>query len=165
MRVLGIDTSLRSTGLAVVEEKGSRLTAVESSAVKLPARCPLSECLVTLGRRVTELMDRARPEAAAIEGVFFCKNARTSLILGEARGAVITACAARGLPIYEYAPRRVKQAVVGYGTASKVQVQSMVVTLLGLRETPQEDEGDALAIAICHLHNRTRHDALMPKAI
>jgi crossover junction endodeoxyribonuclease RuvC len=101
----------------------------------------------------------------AIEGAFFHKNAKTAMILGQARGVAIAACAARGLPIYEYAPRRVKQAVVGAGGASKDQVRQMVMAMLGLREEPQEDASDALAIAVCHLHNRTGHRALAPEPI
>jgi len=118
-----------------------------------------------LNEGVADIIDRTEPSAAAIEGVFYCKNVKTALILGEARGAAIAACAAKGLPIYEYAPRRVKQAVVGFGSASKEQVRKMVMTILALETEPQEDAGDALAIAICHLHNRTAHAALMPKGI
>ncbi|MGQ9660780.1 MAG: crossover junction endodeoxyribonuclease RuvC, partial [Kiritimatiellia bacterium] len=91
---------------------------------------------------------------AAIEGGFYCKNVRTALLLGEARGVAIAACAAHGLPVYEYAPRRVKQAIVGFGAADKVQVRRMVARLLALSREPHEDEGDALALAICHLHDR-----------
>lgn len=112
-----------------------------------------------------EVIDRTRPDAAAIEGVFFCKNIKTVLMLGEARGVVIAACAVRGIPVYEYAPRRVKQAVVGIGSAEKAQVAKMVMTLLALREEPQEDAADALAVAICHLHNRSGCAELMPEAI
>ena len=112
-----------------------------------------------------EVIDRTRPEAAAIEGIFFCKNIKTVMMLGEARGVVIAACAVKGVPVYEYAPRRVKQAVVGFGGAEKGQVARMVMSLLALREEPQEDAADALALAICHLHNRTGCAALMPKPI
>ena len=111
------------------------------------------------------MMDRTRPEAVAIEGVFFCKNAATVVKLGEARGAVIALCAGNNLPVYEYAPRRVKQSVVGFGGAEKEQVRKMVMTLLALREEPREDESDALAIALCHLHSRTGVAALMAKPI
>jgi len=165
MRVLGIDTSLRSTGLAVVEGRGSALTAVEHGRIHNPDRLALSECLRRLDAGIREIVGRREPEAVAIEDIFFCKNVRTAVVLGEARGVVIAACASAGLPIFEYAPRRVKQAVVGFGAADKSQVRRMVMAILKLTEEPQEDAGDALAIAICHLNNRTVHASLAPKPI
>ncbi len=165
MRVLGIDTSLRSTGVAVVESRGSAMTAVEHGRIRNSVRMPLSECLRRLDAGIREILARARPEAVAIEDIFFCKNVRTAVVLGEARGAVIAACAGAGIPIFEYSPRRVKQAVVGFGGADKSQVRRMVMTILNLREEPEEDAGDALAIAICHLNNRTVHASLAPKPI
>ena len=136
VRVLGIDTSLRSTGIAVVEAQGNRLRAVEYSAIRIPASEPLSECLRHL-----------------------------AALLGSARGVAIAGCALRGIDIYEYAPRRVKQAVVGFGGASKQQVRSMMMSMLALEDEPQEDAGDALAIAVCHLHSRSGHAALQPRTI
>ena len=165
IRILGIDTSLRSTGVGVVAAAGSRLSAVEYGAIRVSPKVLLSVCLMRLSRELVEIIERTKPEAAAIEGIFFCKNANTAVILGEARGVVIAACAAKGIPVYEYAPRRVKQAVVGFGAAEKEQVRKMVVALLGLKEQPQEDAGDALALAICHLHSRTGVAALMAAPI
>lgn len=165
MRVLGIDTSLRSTGLGVVEARGNRLSAVCQAVLKVPASQPLSTCLARIGAGITAVIERDRPDIVAIEGIFFCKNAKTAVILGEARGAAIAACAVRDLPVFEYAPRRVKQAVVGHGAAAKAQVRKMVMALLGLDTEPAEDAGDALAIAICHIHCRTRYEALQPKQI
>lgn len=165
IRILGIDTSLRSTGIGLVEARGNRLSAIEYGNLKIPAQCALSECLKQVNEGVAKIIKRRQPEAVAVEGVFFCRNAKTALALGEARGVAIAACASYCVPVYEYAPRRVKQAVVGFGSASKEQVRKMVMTLLGLREEPQEDASDALAIAICHLHNRTGHQVLMPKEI
>jgi len=164
-RVLGIDTSLRSTGVAVVDAAGSRISAIEYGLLKTADKEPLSVCLKQLHRGLTGIIEKHQPTCVAIEGIFFCKNVKTAVILGEARGAAIAACAAHDLPVYEYAPRRVKQAVVGYGTASKEQVRKMVVSLLRLNDEPQEDASDALAIAICHFHNMTRHAALAPKEI
>jgi crossover junction endodeoxyribonuclease RuvC len=160
MRALGIDTSLRSTGVAVVEALGSRLAAVEYGTLRPPAKAPLSECLWRLSDGVRAIIQRAAPDAVAIEGIFYCKNVKTAVMLGEARGAVIAACSGLRLPVYEYEPRRVKQAVVGFGGADKEQVRGMVMRLLGLRDEPQEDAGDALAIAICHLHNKPHHELL-----
>jgi crossover junction endodeoxyribonuclease RuvC len=165
MRVLGIDTALRSTGVGVVEGTGARLTVVECGRIRNTAALPLSACLHRLQAGILESIARTRPDAVAIEDIFFCKNVRTAMILGEARGAVIAACAGAGLPIFEYSPRRVKQAVVGFGAADKSQVRKMVMAILGLREEPQEDAGDALAIAICHAHAHSAHAALAPEPI
>ena len=165
IRVIGIDASLRSTGFAVVEAQGSALRPVEHGRLRFTARTRLSGCLRGIGEGLAAAIARTSPEAAAIEGAFFFRNARTAMSLGQARGVAIAACAAAGVPVYEYAPRRVKQAVVGFGGAAKEQVQAMVVSLLGLADPPQEDESDALAIAICHLHNRTGLPDLMPKEV
>ena len=162
IRVLGIDTSLRSTGIGVVEAVGHQVKAIDFRTIKVPAGRPLSECLRRLHLDISEVIRLHKPEAAAIEGVFFFKNVKTAVILGEARGAVIAACAAQNLPVFEYPPRRVKQAVLGMGGAGKEQVGRMVMTLLSLAKEPREDECDALAIAICHHHNRSTHAALAP---
>lgn len=164
-RVLGIDTSLRSTGMGVVAGRGSSLRALWHGTVRLPAQKPLSTCLLTLRNNVMATLDALSPAAVAIEGIFFCKFAKTALLLGHARGVAIACCAAAGVPVYEYEPRRVKQAVVGYGAASKDQMQRMMMGMLRLDELPAEDEGDALALAVCHLHNVTGVAALMPEAL
>jgi crossover junction endodeoxyribonuclease RuvC len=165
IRILGVDTSLRSTGYGVVSAQGNRFQAVESGAFRVPRTAPLSVCLTRLREGLIEVIDRTHPEAAAIEGIFFCKNVNTAVILGEARGVAIAACAEKGLRVFEYAPRRVKQAVVGSGSAEKEQVRKMIMSLLGLAVEPQEDAGDALALAVCHLHSRTGIAALMPEPI
>ena len=132
VRILGVDTSLRSTGFGVVEARGSSFSALDYGVLKSPARDSKSGCLKRLNEGISEVVERWKPEAAAIEGVFFCKNVKTSVVLGEARGVVIAVCAVAGLAIYEYAPRRVKQAVVGFGSAGKEQVRKMVMSLLAL---------------------------------
>lgn len=164
-RVLGIDTSLRSTGFGVVEAQGSRLKPIAQGTIRIPRTWKLSACLRRLHQELTAAIQEHHPDAAAVEGVFFSRNAGTALILGEARGTAILACAAHDLPVYEYAPRRVKQSLVGSGGADKSQVRRMVMTLLGLGTEPQEDAGDALAIAVCHLHTAGRHAALQPDTI
>jgi crossover junction endodeoxyribonuclease RuvC len=112
-----------------------------------------------------DLLARTAPQAAAIEGIFYCKNVRTAVVLGEARGVVIAACAAAGVPVFEYEPRRMKQAIVGFGGATKEQVARMVVRLLGLRKEPPGDAADGLGLAICHLHSRGRITALEAKPL
>ena len=165
IRVLGIDTSLRSTGVGILDAAGSRMTPVYYGTLKNPPGRPLSECLLHLQDEVDRLIREHEPQAVAIEGIFYAKNVKTMLILSHARGAIIAQCARLGLPVYEYEPRRVKMAVAGYGGAEKAQIQKMVKTLLGLREEPQNDAADALALAITHLHNRTALAALAAKPI
>ena len=165
MRVLGIDTSLRSSGVGVVDAVGSKLAAVDVGVIRVPASAAHSRCLTMLESGLSELIAKTSPDAVAIEGAFYCKNVRTAMTLGEARGVAIATCSRHGLSVFEYAPRRVKQAVAGYGNASKEQLRQMVMRLLNLVDEPQEDAGDALAIAICHLNSRSGHEALAPKAL
>jgi crossover junction endodeoxyribonuclease RuvC len=165
LRVLGVDTSLRSTGVGVVELRGGRMTAIEYGVVPFPAKLPHSACLSGLYAAIALLVQKTAPQCAAIEGVFFSRNLKTTLVLGEARGAVIAACAGAGLPVYEYAPRSVKQALVGFGGAEKEQVRRMLMAQLGLATEPQEDAGDALALAICHLQRGRGHESLAPEPI
>ncbi len=165
MRVLGIDASLRSTGVGVVESRAGRLSCVECGTIKNPADFRHSDCLRRIHEGVTDLIGRARPDTAAVEGGFFFKNAKTAMILGEVRGVVIAACATAGVPVYEYSPRLVKQALTGFGAAQKDQVAKMMMSILGLAEKPQEDAADALAIAICHLQSQSGIEALRPERI
>ena len=146
---------MRSSGYGVLVTEGSRMRSLEAGRIRNAPKLPLSECLRTIHARVAELIAQYAPDVVAIESVIYGKNAGTMLVLGEARGAVITAAADAGLPIYEYEPRRVKMAVCGNGLAEKEQVQRMVKTLLGLQELPQNDAADALAIAITHAHSNS----------
>lgn len=165
MRVLGIDASLRSTGFGMVASQAGSFRSLEYGLVRNPASRSHSECLAAIHRKVNELLEAHRPEAVALEGGFYFKNGKTALILGEVRGAVIAACALRGVPVYEYAPRRVKQSLTGAGAATKEQVGRMISAVLGLPMTPPEDAADALAIALCHCHSRTGIAALQPEPI
>ncbi len=150
MRILAIDPSLRGTGYAVLEKSAGKIRSLDYGTIKnKPALLP-SGCLVAIHERVSELLAQYQPECAAIEGVIFVQSYKTAITLGAARGAALLACASRGLPIYEYAPRRVKQSVVGRGGAQKDQVGFMVRVLLGLTETPAADAADALAIGLTH---------------
>ena len=155
MTVLGIDTSLRSTGYGVLEVQGSRMRALEMGTVRNAPKLPLTACLRNIHAKVAELIAAHRPDVMAIESVIYGKNAGTMLVLGEARGAVLTAAADAGLAVYEYEPRRMKRAVCGNGLAEKEQIQRMVKTLLGLGELPQNDAADALGLAICHVHSNS----------
>ena len=155
MTVLGIDTSLRSTGYGVLAVAGSKMTALACGNIRNAPKLPLTACLKAIHEKAVELIDAHRPDVMAIESVIYGKNAGTMLVLGEARGAVLTAAAAAGLPVYEYEPRRMKKAVCGNGLAEKGQIQRMVKTLLGLTELPQNDAADALGLAICHVHSNS----------
>jgi len=155
IKVLGIDTSMRSSGVAIVGRKGAVTQALFYGIIKNPANRPHSACLEHIHTTILDIVDKEQPDCVAIEGIFFCKNVKTAIILGQARGAALAACAVNGLPIYEYAPRRVKQAITGNGTAQKYQMINMVSRLLALPEaTLKDDEADALAIALCHLNCR-----------
>ena len=164
-RVLGIDTSLRSTGVGILDAAGSRMTPVYYGTIKNPPGRPLSACLLFLQDEIEKLIREHEPQAVAIEGIFYAKNVKTMMILSHARGAIIAQCTRMGLPVYEYEPRRVKMAVAGFGGAEKAQIQKMVKTLLALPEEPQNDAADALALAITHLHNRTAISALSSEPI
>ena len=155
MTVLGIDTSLRSSGYGVLRVEGSRMRSLACGTIRNSAKTPLSGCLNNIHDTVAALIEEHRPDVLSIESVIYGKNAGTMLVLGEARGAVITAAAARGIPIYEYEPRRMKKAVCGNGLAEKAQIQRMVKTLLGLEREPQNDAADALGLAICHVHSNS----------
>jgi crossover junction endodeoxyribonuclease RuvC len=151
MRVLAVDPSLRGTGYAILEKDGSKMRAIAYGTVRNAPALLASGCLVAIHERIVDLIREHRPECAAFEGVIYVQSHRTAITLGAARGAALLAAASHGLPIYEYAPRRVKQSVVGRGGAEKGQVAFMVRALLGLTETPTADAADALAIGLTHL--------------
>lgn len=150
-RILAVDPSLRSTGYAILERAGhGKARALHYGIVRNPDRMLQSGCLVAIREKISDLIAEYSPECAAFEAVIFVQSYKTAIVLGCARGAALLASAERGLPIYEYAPRRVKQAVVGRGGADKAQVGFMVRALLGLTETPSPDAADALAIGLTH---------------
>ncbi len=154
MRVLGIDPGLAVTGYSIVEDQGNRLRAIDFGVLRTPADMETPERLLLIYDSIRKLIDDHKPDCAALEELFYNKNAKTALIIGHARGAVVVACAKGGLAQYEYTPLQVKQSVVGYGRAEKKQVQQMVKLLLNLKEIPRPvDAADALAVAICHLHS------------
>ncbi len=155
MVILGVDTSLRSTGYGVLETAGSRLKALAWGNIPNAPKLPVSACLVAIHAKIASLIDEWSPDVLSVEKVIYGKNANTMMVLGEARGAVIVAGANAGKPILEYEPRRVKMAVCGNGMAEKGQIQRMVKTLLALPELPQNDAADALALAICHAHSNS----------
>ena len=156
MTILGVDTSLRSTGFGVVEVVGSRLRALDYGNIPNAQSLPISECLKRIHAKIAELITAWDPDVLSVEKVIYGKNANTMMVLGEARGAVIVAGADAGKPVYEYEPRRVKMSVCGNGMAEKEQIQRMVKTLLSLHELPQNDAADALAMELAVAHLRFR---------
>jgi crossover junction endodeoxyribonuclease RuvC len=154
MLVLGIDPGLATTGYGFVREVDRSLVSVAYGAVRTPAHTPIAERLMQLHRELTELLEQYRPDVAAVEELFFSTNARTAIAVGQARGVVLLTLAQAGIPIAEYTPLQVKQAITGYGQADKTQVQQMVCILLNLREVPRPDDvTDALAVSVCHHHS------------
>ena len=151
IRILGIDPGSIVTGYGVIDSDGSYNVYVASEPLRVKAES-LPERLKLIFAGITSAINRYRPEAVAIEKVFMNRNADSVLKLGQARGAAISAAVMQGLPVSEYTPRHVKQAVVGKGGASKEQVQHMVKILLNCQKNLQPDEADALAIALSHSH-------------
>ncbi len=155
MRVLGFDPSLEATGFAVVEETGGRYVPVVFGVIRPTRRFALHEKLNEIRTEAEKLIADYEPAEVVVENPFFARNARTAFTLGQVRGAILVAVAAKGCRLFEYAPREVKKAVTGYGHAAKSQVQAMVQALLNLAPAPlSTDASDALAAAICHLNVR-----------
>jgi crossover junction endodeoxyribonuclease RuvC len=152
MRILGIDPGLRVTGFGVLEADGARLRYVSSGRITSDDRASLPERIATLFEGIREVVDTWQPTHAAVEIVFVNVNPQSTLLLGQARGAALSALTVGGLPVAEYTALQVKQAVVGHGKADKKQVQFMVARLLALAAEPGTDAADALACAICHAH-------------
>ena len=156
MRILGIDPGIAIVGFGVIDCQGSRLQMVQYGAVNTAAGLPLATRLVQIERDIEELIDLFEPDEIAVEELFFTKNITTGIAVAHGRGVILCAAEKKGIPIYEYTPMQVKQAVVGYGLAEKRQVMDMVRRLLKLKAVPRPDDAaDALAIALCHARSAT----------
>ena len=149
-RILGIDPGSRATGYGVIAKKGNRLYYVTCGGIRLGDKYAFSDRLKVIFDSLCEVIATHKPTVAAVEDVFVAANPRTALKLGHARGVAVMAALHNGLKVYDYTPRLVKQAVVGYGNADKHQVQQMVRVLLQLSASPSADAADALAVAMCH---------------
>ncbi|SHF34354.1 Holliday junction endonuclease RuvC [Desulfofundulus australicus DSM 11792] len=153
MRVIGIDPGTAITGYGIIDLEGNRLSVVAYDCITTQPTMSMPSRLQHLYRQLEMVLRHYRPRQFAVEELFFQKNVRTALAVGQARGVAILAAVNAGLAVAEYTPLQVKQAVVGYGRAAKEQVQYMVRALLGLPEVPRPDDvADALAVAICHAH-------------
>jgi len=149
--VMGIDPGLANTGFGVVQIAGSRTAALDGGVVETPAGQQLERRLERIHASIGELLDWHEPEALALEDLYFGKNVRSAMAVGQARGVVMLAAAQREVPCFDYTPQAVKMSVCGSGGADKQQVKHMVGTLLGLQAEPSDDHAaDALAVAICH---------------
>ncbi|MFW2365739.1 MAG: crossover junction endodeoxyribonuclease RuvC [Desulforhopalus sp.] len=149
-RIIGIDPGSRVTGYGVIDAGLGRLHFVACGVVKTTPKFPFSHRLNEIFEGINEVVQLHGPAIAAVEDVFLASNPRSALKLGHARGAAVVAAMQNGLTVFDYSPRVVKQAVVGYGQADKAQVQHMVRVLLSLSRAPSSDAADALAVAICH---------------
>lgn len=151
MIILGVDPGSHRTGYGLIETAGSRLRLHDAGTVVTRSADPLASRLRLLHEALLAVMDAGRPDVVAVEDVFIARNPRSSLILGQARGAILLAASLRDIEVAEYAPREVKLALTGNGAATKEQVGFMVVRLLGLPKPPESnDTSDALGIALCH---------------
>jgi len=151
VRIIGIDPGIAITGYGIIDKNANNFRPVAYGKVATEAGQDTCKRLVSVYNELTRIFNEYKPQCAAVEELFFNKNAKTAIIVGQARGVAILAAANAGLDIYEYTPLQVKQAVVGYGRAQKTQVQAMVKLLLNLSEIPQPDDvADALAVALCH---------------
>ncbi|MRN55846.1 crossover junction endodeoxyribonuclease RuvC [Paenibacillus monticola] len=154
MRILGIDPGLAIVGFGFVDKEGNKLTPVQYGCIQTEAHTLEEERLLHVYEGMVQLIDKYKPDAVAVEKLFFSRNVTTALPVAQARGVLILAAVQRGLPVAEYTPMQVKQAVVGYGKAEKRQVQEMVKLLLKLSVIPKPDDvADALAVAVCHAHS------------
>lgn len=153
MIVLGIDPGLGTTGWGLIEAAGNRLIHLGNGQIKSPAKAPLPARLAILAHHLEAVIEEAEPDCAAIEEVFVNKNAQSTLKLAQARGALLLCCARAGLELDEYAPRLVKKAVVGTGSAEKAQIHDMVGRLMPGCDIAGPDAADALAVAITHAHH------------
>lgn len=163
--ILGLDPSLRGTGFGVIRLAKPHPLAMAHGTVSCPQSWERSRCLVKIVQTLREVLKEFQPTACIVEGIFYAQNLQTAMIMGEARGAALSAIAEAGLEIYEIAPRKVKQAIVGYGAAQKIAVAKMVQRMLHLSETPAPDAADALALALAHAQENSRYTLSTPKRI
>ena len=153
MVVLGIDPGYAIVGYCAIEQVRSQSRVLGYGAITTKAGVPLPDRLSEIYHDMLELLDRVKPDAAAIEELFFNTNVTTGITVAQARGVIVLACAQSGVPVFQYTPLQVKMAVVGYGRAEKKQVMEMTRIMLGLEKIPRPDDAeDALAVALCHAH-------------
>ena len=163
--ILGIDPSLRGTGYGIIRLARPHPLTLAHGTISCPATWPHSRCLVKIAETLRAVLKQHQPTVCVVEGLFYAQNLQTAIVMGEARGAALVAVAEAGLDIFEIAPRKVKQAVVGYGAAQKSAVAKMVQRLLNLPKPPAPDAADALALALAHAQENSRYNLVPLKRI
>jgi crossover junction endodeoxyribonuclease RuvC len=163
--ILGVDPSLRGTGYGVIRLAKPHPVALGHGTISCPPNWEHSRCLVKISQTLRDVLREHQPTVCVVEGLFYAQNLQTAIVMGEARGAALATIAEAGLEIFEIAPRKVKQAVVGYGAAQKSAVAKMVQRLLNLPKPPAPDAADALALALAHAQENSRYNLTPPKKI
>ncbi len=163
--ILGLDPSLRGTGYGIIRPAKPFPETLLHGTISCSDAWPRSRCLVKIVQTLRDILKKHAPDVCVIEGLFYAQNLQTALIMGEARGAALATIAEAGLEIFEVAPRKVKQAIVGYGAAQKLAVSKMVQRMLHLAEPPSADAADALALALTHAQETSRYTFAAPKRL
>ena len=164
MVILGLDPGTATTGYGVIRVLGNRFQMLEYGIISTPAKNPMEKRLEMIYDNLQELLQKWQPDQAAVEELFFNQNITTAFTVGQARVGLLLCCAQNNVPLAEYTPLQVKQALVGYGRADKKQIQQMVKMFLNLADIPKPDDAaDALAIAICHAHNYQTNQRRLPR--
>ncbi len=163
--ILGLDPSLRGTGYGIIRLARPAPETLVQGTIRCPGNWERSRCLVAIVQGLRAILRDHHPSVCVVEGLFYAQNLQTALIMGEARGAALAVIAEAGLEIYELAPRKVKQAIVGYGAAQKRAVAKMVQRMLGLAEPPAPDAADALALALAHAQEQGRYGLYPPRRV
>lgn len=163
--ILGIDPSLRGTGYGVICGRASRFITLAQGTIQCRKTWTHSRCLAHIGETLDGVLRETKPTVCVVEGLFFAQNIKTAIVMGEARGAAMSVVARTGISIYEISPRKVKQAIVGYGAAQKEAVSKMVQRMLELAEQPDPDAADALALALTFAQEQGPHRLNQPKEI
>jgi crossover junction endodeoxyribonuclease RuvC len=163
--ILGVDPSLRGTGWGVLRNGKPRPQAIAFGTIRCAAGWERSRCLLQIATTLRDVLKQHRAGVCVVEGLFYAQNLQTALIMGEARGAALAAVAEVGLEIYELAPRKVKQAIVGFGGAQKLAVAKMVQRMLALADVPEADAADALALALAYAHETRGYSLNAPKRL
>lgn len=154
MIIFGIDPGIAIVGYGVIEYTGNKFRVIDYGAILTESSKTFPERLKEIYKKLNELLEKHKPDAVAIEELFFNKNVKTAITVGQARGVQVLAAVNKGIELYEYTPLQVKQGVVGYGRAEKRQVQEMIKLILNLNSIPKPDDvADALAVAVCHAHS------------
>jgi crossover junction endodeoxyribonuclease RuvC len=163
--ILGVDPSLRGTGFGIIRLSKPQPQTLTHGTISCSQSWERSRCLVKIVQILRDVLKQFQPTVCVVEGIFYAQNLQTAMIMGEARGAALSVIAEAGLEIYEIAPRKVKQAIVGYGAAQKMAVAKMVQRMLCLAETPSPDAADALALALAHAQENSRYSLTTPKRV